>query len=352
MNYPDPQSNISNMIGQMIMVGLRGHTKNDVNSFFDSIKGYSIGGVILYDENITTSPYSPHNIRSPKQLINFTKAIQNYNDTPLLIAIDQEGGKVNRLKSDYGFPESKSWAELGKIDELKITKENSELMAQTLEKHGFNLNFAPVLDLSNNNKSFIAKKERCLSKDAKKIIAHSKEFIKTHLDNNVLTVGKHFPGQGSAIGDTHDSFVDVSETWSSNELLPYKELIKNKTLNAIMISHLFHNELDKIYPATLSKLIIKNLLRDKMGFDGVVISDDPQMKAISKQYNLETVLELMVNASVDIFCFGNNLVYDRDIVKKIHITINKLLYEGKVSVNHIKKSYERIQNMKSLINLK
>ncbi len=119
-----------------------------------------------------------------------------------------------------------------------------------------------------------------------------------------------------------------------------------------MISHLFHNELDKIYPATLSKLIIKNLLRDKMGFDGVVISDDPQMKAISKQYNLETVLELMVNASVDIFCFGNNLVYDRNIVKKIHITINKLLYEGKVSVNHIKKSYERIQNMKSLINLK
>ena len=95
-------------------------------------------------------------------------------------------------------------------------------MAQTLEKHGFNLNFAPVLDLSNNNKSFIAKKERCLSKDAKKIIAHSKEFIKTHLDNNVLTVGKHFPGQGSAIGDTHDSFVDVSKTWSSNELLPYE----------------------------------------------------------------------------------------------------------------------------------
>ena len=352
MNYPAGQSNISNMIGQMIIVGLRGHTKSDVYSFFESIKEYPIGGVILYDENITTSPHSPHNIQSPEQLIDFTAALHNYQETPLLIAIDQEGGKVNRLKSDYGFPDSKSWSELGRINELKATKKNAELMAQTLRKYGFNLNFSPVLDLSNNPKSFIAKKERCLSKDPRKVIAHSLEFIKAHLDNSVLTVAKHFPGQGSAIEDTHDSFVDVSKTWSSKELLPYEELINNKAVNAIMISHLFHSELDEIYPATLSKLIIKNLLRDKMGFNGVVVSDDPQMKAISKQYDLETVLELMINASVDIFCFGNNLIYDPDIVEKIHLTINKLLDEGKISEEHLKKSYERIQNMKSLINLK
>jgi len=352
MNYPVRQSNISNMIGQMIMVGLQGYTKNDVYSFFESIKEYSIGGVILYDQNITTFPHSPHNIRSPQQLIDFTEALHNYNQNPLLIAVDQEGGKVNRLKSDYGFPDSKSWAKLGEINELKITKVNSELMAKTLKEYGFNLNFAPVLDLSNNPRSFIAKKERCLSKDPTKVIDHSLQFIKAHLDNKVLTVAKHFPGQGSAIGDTHDSFVNVSKTWSSNELLPYEELINNKALNAIMISHIFHKKLDKIYPATLSKLIIKNLLRDKMGFNGVVISDDPQMKAISKRYNLETALELMINAGVDIFCFGNNLVYDPDIVKNIHLTINKLLYLGKISEKHLKKSYERIQNMKSLINLK
>ena len=344
-------TNISTMIGQMLMVGLRGHTEIDVSSFFKSIKGYSIGGVVLYDQNITVSPPSLHNIRSPKQLTSFTSALQKESAIPLLIAIDQEGGKVNRLKPEYGFPDSKSWAEIGKINKLNITKKNAKLTAKTLKMNGINVNFAPVLDLSNNSKSFIAQKERCFSKDPKKVVKHSKEFINAHLDNNVVTVGKHFPGQGNAIGDTHDRFVDISKTWTSDELLPYKELINNNSLNAIMISHIFHSELDKKYPATLSKLIIRDLLRREMGFDGIVISDDPQMKAISNKYDLETVLKLMINAGVDIFCFGNNLIYDPNIVKKVHLVIEKLLDKNKISENDIKKSYLRIIKIKSQINL-
>ena len=349
MKYQNPD--ISTMIGQMLMVGLRGHTEIDVSSFFKSIKGYSIGGVVLYDQNITVSPPSLHNIRSPKQLTSFTSALQKESAIPLLIAIDQEGGKVNRLKPEYGFPDSKSWAEIGKINKLSITKENAKLIAKTLKMNGINVNFAPVLDLSNNSKSFIAQKERCFSKDPKKVVKHSKEFINAHLDNNVVTVGKHFPGQGNAIGDTHDRFVDISKTWTSDELLPYKELINNNSLNAIMISHIFHSELDKKYPATLSKLIIRDLLRREMGFDGIVISDDPQMKAISNKYDLETVLKLMINAGVDIFCFGNNLIYDPNIVQKVHLVIEKLLDKNKISENDIKKSYLRIIKIKSQINL-
>ena len=104
MKYQNPD--ISNIIGQMIMVGLHGYTKNDVSSFFESIEGYPIGGVILYDENITTSPSSLHNIRSPKQLMSFTNALREYNNIPLLIAIVQEGGHPTRLKPDYCFPVS------------------------------------------------------------------------------------------------------------------------------------------------------------------------------------------------------------------------------------------------------
>ena len=349
MKYQNPD--ISTMIGQMLMVGLRGHTERDVSSFFKSIQGYSIGGVVLYDQNITVSPPSLHNIRSPKQLTGFTSALQKESAIPLLIAMDQEGGKVNRLKPEYGFPDSKSWAEIGKINKLTITKENAKLTANTLKMNGINVNFAPVLDLSNNSKSFIAQKERCFSKDPKKVVKHSKEFINAHLDNNVVTVGKHFPGQGNAIGDTHDRFVDVSKTWTSDELLPYKELINNNSLNAIMISHIFHSELDKKYPATLSKLIIRDLLRREMGFDGIVISDDPQMKAISNKYDLETVLKLMINAGVDIFCFGNNLIYDPNIVQKVHLVIEKLLDKNKISENDIKKSYLIIIKIKSQINL-
>ena len=118
-----------------------------------------------------------------------------------------------------------------------------------------------------------------------------------------------------------------------------------------MVSHNFHNELDKKYPATLSKSIIRGLLRGEMGFTGIVISDDPQMKAISEQYDLETILELMINAGVDIFCFGNNLIYDPNIVKKVHLIIKRLFDENKISENDLKQSYQRVIKIKSMINL-
>ena len=153
------------------------------------------------------------------------------------------------------------------------------------------------------------------------------------------------------MGDTHDRFVDVSKTWRSDELLPYKALINNNSLKAIMISNIFHSELDKVYPATLSKSIIRGLLRGEMGFTGIVISDDPQMKALSEQYDIETILELMINAGVDIFCFRINIIYDPNIVKKVHVIIKRLFDENKISENDLKQSYQRVIKIKSMINL-
>ena len=167
MKYQNPD--ISTMIGQMLMVGLRGHTERDVSSFFESIQGYSIGGVVLYDQNITVSPPSLHNIRSPQQLTGFTSALQKESAIPLLIAIDQEGGKVNRLKPEYGFPNSKSWAEIGKINKLTITKENAKLTANTLKMNGINVNFAPVLDLRITPKVLLHKKNGAFQKIRKKL---------------------------------------------------------------------------------------------------------------------------------------------------------------------------------------
>ena len=342
MKYQNPD--ISTMIGQMLMVGLRGHTERDVSSFFKSIQGYSIGGVVLYDQNITVSPPSLHNIRSPKQLTSFTSALQKESAIPFLIAIDQEGGKVNRLKPEYGFPNSKSWAEIGKINKLSITKENAKLTAKTLKMNGINVNFAPVLDLSNNSKSFIAQKERCFSKDPKKIVKHSKEFINAHLDNNVVTVGKHFPGQGNAIGDTHDRFVDISKTWTSDELLPYKELINNNSLNAIMISHIFHSELDKKYPATLSKFWIQDILRSQMKFDGVIITDAMDMGGIVKQYSDSYALIETIKAGSDIIIQNNQMKQSIDLVEKA-------VKNGTISEKRIDQSALKVLKMKERLKL-
>ncbi|MEO2186484.1 MAG: glycoside hydrolase family 3 N-terminal domain-containing protein [bacterium] len=344
-------NDIKTMIGQMIMVGLRGTSPDDAKYFFRSLNGLTIGGVILYDQNVTTSPPSSHNILSPEQVKDFNEALQSFSPTPLLIGIDEEGGQVNRLKEKYGFPQSNSWAKLGLLNDIVETQSCATRMASTLSKYGFNLNFAPVLDLSVNPDGFIAKKERCFSNDPKNIAIHSEIFMKAHLDENVVPVCKHFPGQGSAGGDTHEGMADVTETWSETELIPYQTLIDNDCIPAIMTSHLFHQRMDPELPATLSSKILTNLLRNKMGFEGVIISDDPQMGAIANHYDLKTIIRLMIRAGVDIFCFGNNLVFDPDIVQKVQSITLELLDERDITSNQIKKSFNRIVDLKTKIGL-
>ena len=341
----------STLIGQMLMVGLQGTSPEDAKSFFNSLDEQSIGGVILYDQNMTSTPPSSHNILSPAQVKAFNETLQSLSETPLLIGVDQEGGQVNRLKKEYGFPATKSWAHLGKINDLEETRKQAERTAQTLSDHGFNLNFAPVLDLSTNSSSFIAKKERCSSNNPNIVFKHAKVLIDSHLKYRVLTVGKHFPGQGSSGEDTHEGFIDVSDSWSDIELIPYRQLIENQSLNAVMTSHLFHRGLDPDHPATLSFNILNKLLRKELEFSGIIFSDDPQMKAISDHYDLKKTLELMINAGVDIFCFGNNLIYDPDIVEKVHMTINQLLEEESISEYQLRASFHKILNFKSIIGL-
>ena len=341
----------STLIGQMLMVGLQGTSPEDAKSFFNSLDGFPIGGVILYDQNMTSTPPSSHNILSPAQVKAFNETLQSLSETPLLIGVDQEGGQVNRLKKEYGFPATISWAHLGKINDVEETRKQAELTAQTLSDHGFNINFAPVLDLAMNSSSFIAKKERCCSDNPYIVYEHAKVMIDCHLNYRVLTVGKHFPGQGSSGEDTHEEFVDVTDSWSEIELIPYRKLIENQSLNAVMSSHLFQRGLDPDHPATLSFNILNKLLRKELEFNGIIFSDDPQMKAISDHYDLKKTLELMINAGVDIFCFGNNLIYDPDIVKKVHMTIGQLLEEKSISEDQLRLSFQRIMNLKSMIGL-
>ena len=342
---------IKSMIGQMIIIGIRATNDSDVKTFFDRHNEICIGGIILYDQNVTTKPWSQHNIINPQQLTELNKSLQFYSKNPLFIGIDQEGGNVNRLNSSYGFPNFKSWGELGRINDLKITMNQSSLMAETLSKCGINLNFAPVLDLKINENSFIASEDRCFSDDVKELVKHANKFIDIHLKNNVVPVCKHFPGQGSASGDSHEGLVDVTNTWRESELQPYKALIKNDSIKAIMTSHLIHKKLDNDLPATLSAKVLKDLLRSKMRFNGVIISDDPSMGAISKYYSLKETLLLMIDAGVDMFCFGNNLHYDQNLLKKVFKILVELYEEKQISEDQIHTSYKRIMTLKESIGI-
>jgi beta-N-acetylhexosaminidase len=333
-------------IGQLFIMGFKGHDISEDSSVLEMIKTDKPGGVILFDKDmIGNKPV--HNIKSPEQLSELTSALQGAADIPLFISTDQEGGLIRRLKPEYGFPENKSHQKLGEIDETDITQQESELIAKTLSENGINLNFAPVVDLTLNKKSsIIAKRERSFGSDPDKVIKHARGYINGHLPSKVITCCKHFPGHGSAEGDTHAGFVDVTDTWIEDELQPYKTLIGENKCPMIMTAHIFNEHFDQKMPATLSKYVLTDLLRKQLQFEGVVISDDMQMRAISDHYDLQESLRLGLNAGLDMFCFGNNLLKDQIHLEDAILSVKHLVENGDITEKRINQSVDRILKLK------
>jgi beta-N-acetylhexosaminidase len=253
-------------IGQLIIAGFRENEISKTSDIIKYIRDYNISGVILYDEDMEKGGSFSRNINSPNQLKNLSKSIQNNVDNPIFISIDQEGGKVSRLKEEYGFPSFPSWQEIGKLDDISETKKLAESLANHLDYCGINLNYAPVLDLDYGEKTYIGNAHRALSKNPKKIVEHSSILIKTLKKKNIFSCVKHFPGQGSGLGDTHQGIDDISNTWSKQELIPYETMINSGILDMVMISHVFHRLYDSKLPASLSKNIATELLRKKTSF--------------------------------------------------------------------------------------
>lgn len=348
LNHTDPS--LENMVGQMLIAGFKGSSPHELNPILTHIRDDFLGGVILYDQDISGDFPAPHNIRSVNQVKILTDILQEAAASPLFIALDQEGGQVNRLKEIYGFPSVHSWKKVGEINDLKYTRNFSRKIAQTLRSAGFNFNFAPVMDLEFSSKTYLSIKNRCLSAELQTVTEHSREFILGHREYHILTACKHFPGQGSAKADTHSGFADVSEDWTEVEIDPYKQLIEQNAVDSIMASHIFNRNLDEKYPATLSKLILFNLLRKKLGYEGVIISDDPQMRAIMDYYDLKSALKLMLLAGIDIFCFGNNLIFKPNLIEIVIQNILELVTSGEVPEIRIIESFKRIQKLKALLN--
>ena len=328
------------------MTGFRGTRLTRGHPIIRQIKQYDIGSIILFDIDVANN-FPLMNVENPQQLRQLTDELGAAAPTPLLIAIDQEGGKVNRLKEERGFPPSISAQTLGMRNNPDSTKDAARRTAETLKKAGISLNIAPCVDLNiNPDNPIIGKKERSFSADPAVVIAHAREVIKAHHEMGVLCTLKHFPGHGSSTADTHLEFVDVTNTWREEELIPYRTLIGEGIVDSVMTSHVFHATFDKKYPATLSRKIIHGILREQLGFDGVVISDDMQMKAIADRYGLETAVQLAINAGIDILAFGNNMANDPDIVRKVITIMTGLLSKGQIDESRIDESIRRIRHLK------
>ena len=342
-----PQTKYTNQeLGQLLVVGFRGTEINSESKIVKDLKEYNLGGVVLFDFDIESGEYG-RNIIDANQLLKLSSALVAYSQTPPIIAIDQEGGRVSRLKETYGFPKTRSAQYLGTLDNEDSTRYYAKTTAQEFMVVGVNTNFAPVVDVNlNPSNPVIGNYERSFSKETHKVVKHVGYVLDEFDKEGILSVLKHFPGHGSSTKDSHLGVTDVTNIWDESELLPYKKLFTERKINAVMTAHIYNARLDSLWPATLSERTIQGILRDSLGFNGVVFSDDMQMKAISDEYGLETAIEQSLNAGIDILVFANNLVYEEDIARKAIQIIQKGIAQGRISETKVDSALARVGRLK------
>jgi len=327
-------------LGQMLVIGFKGTSVHAESPIVQDIKQRNIGGMILYDyDHLADS--SGRNIKSPDQLLKLNSALVGYSLNPPIIAIEQDGSDASPLYSLY--PEWEKIFGKSKLPDSSEIVEISRKFAQEFMVVGLNTNLHPRLDLKNPNRNTL--NPGLISSDPERVVKVSNIILNEYDTEKLLSVPKYFPGYSPEYLPS-DSTNDVSDIWRSDFLIPYKRLFSSRTIRAIQTSHSMNTNLDTSWPGTFSSKTINDLLRDSLGFSGVVFSDDLQKPIITTQYDLETSIEKSINAGVDILVFGNNFEYDVDIASKAIAVIQKLLSEGKIKPETIEASLARIDQLK------
>ena len=340
-------------IGQMLIMGFAGCDIYPTHPVAQWLMEDGLGGVLLFDYDLTTKSQGK-NLRDRDQIKHLTSQLNHYADArtsaeeklPLFIALDYEGGAVDRLTHIPGCSRTLPASEQVLLSDQEQYKENHQ-MAMTLRDLGFNLNFAPVVDLHLNNKEgIIGKLGRSFSDNPTQVVRAAKQFVNAFAQEKIVCAYKHFPGHGSAVGDTHHGFVDVTDCYQSKELEPYVVLLKEPQMPVmVMTAHVINRQLDPSgLPATLSHEILTGLLRNQMGFDGVIVSDDLQMQAISAHYSIDETLCLTINAGADMLIFGNQL--GKHSPKEVIDHVVQLVNSGAIKSTRIDQAYQRILRLK------
>ena len=334
----------------MLVVGFRGTSLEAGSPVARALAVGELGGVILFDRDHLTASVG-RNITSPDQLEALTAslraaALSGPIGTELLIAVDQEGGLVARLNPSDGYPATESEADLGAANDLAHTTEAASATAVTLVGAGIDINLAPVVDLNLNPANpAIGALGRSFSADPDVVVAQASAVIEAHHAAGLRCAIKHFPGEGSATGNTDNGIVDVTETWTEVELEPFRDLVAAGLPDAIMVGHILNGQLDRDRPASLSGLTVTGLLRGELGWSGAVISDDLQAPAITLAFGPDEAIALAIEAGVDLLLFANQQVYDEDIVEHAIATVLGLVDSGRLSESRLDASVDRIEGM-------
>lgn len=343
---PSMAASLEEMAGQMIVVGFQGDSASDasVKALADELAAGQLGGVMFLKTNVKSL--------DAVGAMNAAFRAASPNLVPFL-TLDQEGGAVERLTKDVGFKEVPNAATVakGSVAEAQAIYAG---MADGIAKLGFTVNFGPVADINlNPDNQVIAKFGRAFGKDAETVTAYDKAFIAAHQQAGVLTSLKHFPGHGSSTADSHEGFVDITQTWNDVELDPYRALIADGYDEFVMVGHLYHADYsggDTRLPSSLSPEWITGVLREDLGFKGVVISDDLEMGAIRQHFDLEQTVTRAVRAGMDVLLFSNTAKYRASLADEIREILVSTAEADPAFAARIEESYGRIIALKARLN--
>lgn len=317
-------------LGQMVMIGIQG-TKVDDDSLY-MLNQYHMGGVILFDRNM----------ESPEQVKQLTSDLQAQSNekVPLFIGIDEEGGDVVRMAEKLTPPPSQK--EIGATGDIEQARTWAIKTAKSLKDMGINVNFAPVADIGSNDK-------RSYSTDANTVIDFVRAATKGYQQENIIYSLKHFPGIGKGKVDSHvdSSSIDVAkEVLMTEDILPFKTIIDENEPNDyfILVSHLKYPALDEEYPASLSSKIMTDLLRNELGYKGIIITDDMEMGAVANHNDFRSIGVKAVKAGVDIVLVCHEYQHQQEVYLGLLDAVNS----GEISQERIDESVKRIIKVKLL----
>ncbi|MGY6708969.1 MAG: glycoside hydrolase family 3 N-terminal domain-containing protein [Rhizobiaceae bacterium] len=339
---PEIDAELQRQIGQMLMVGFVGTSPDDPwpRRIVEQIAEGSVGGVLILGRNVSALD----DLRAMNNA--FREAAP---DNPPLIAIDQEGGRIQRLRSLHGFPETPSAAMLGRHADPETARDFYATMAQGLADLGFNVNFGPVVDLDVESRNpIISQLQRAYAPDAPTVTAFARAFIEAHRSAGILTAPKHFPGHGSTLLDSHETLPDITLTWSEEELEPYRALLAEDSADMVMVGHLVLDREGEAggLPATLSSAIATGMLRDRLGFAGVIVSDDMEMGAIVEEHDLADALIMAIEAGIDLLIVSNYRLRDPDLPERLIRTIGTAAMQDEELRARIAGSATRIEALR------
>ena len=341
---PERFGELNPRLGELLLVGFHGTTLQDNAALEGLLCETRVAGVILFARNIVDAAQTARLTRD------LTARARACTGRPLLVAVDAEGGQVMRLGPAAGWTATLSHQDLGQAGDLAQTELEARRIGGMLRDAGINWNLAPVIDVGYNPANpVIVGVGRSFGANPKLVAAQARAYIAGMHAAGILTAVKHFPGHGSSVDDSHAGFVDVTDTARPEvELVPYRLLLAEGVVDAVMTAHVFNRHLDAWVPATLSRPTIDGVLRSELGWRGVVVSDDMRMGAIEQHYGAGDAAVRALRAGVDLILIADDrLPGDGSASAGTLEAIRRALRRGRLPAGQVDEALARIAALRS-----